>query len=72
MSDDLTFTLTQQEAQAILDGLKDELASAAWFTNEWLDRVLLQLENHFEASCERWRTMYRSARNQQELQNKII
>ena len=63
---------THSKAQSILDGLKDELSNAAWYTPEWLDCVLLQLENQFEASCERWRTMYRSARYQQELQNKII
>lgn len=72
MGNPLFKVATRVKAQAILDGLQDELASAAWFSDEWLDRVLLQLENHFEASCERWRTMYRSARNQQELQNKII
>jgi ATP-dependent helicase YprA (DUF1998 family) len=63
---------TRAKAQAILDDLKEELASSAWYTPEWLDRVLLQLENQFDAACDRWRTMYRSARNQQELQNKII
>lgn len=63
---------TRIKAVAILNGLKDELSSAAWFTSEWLDRVLLQLEHQFDVSCDRWRTMYRSARNQQELQNKII
>ena len=72
MENPLFKVATRKKAQAILDGLKDELAGAAWFTQEWLERVLLQLEKHFEASCERWRTMYRSARNQQEIQNKII
>ena len=72
MANPLFKVATRKKAQAILDGLKDELSGAAWFTSEWLDRVLLQLENQFEVACERWRTMYRSARNQQELQNKII
>jgi ATP-dependent helicase YprA (DUF1998 family)/very-short-patch-repair endonuclease len=63
---------TREKGQAILDDMADELKLASWYTPEWLDRVLLQLEKHFEDSCERWRTMYRSARNQQELQNKII
>lgn len=63
---------TRAKAQVILDDLKDELSNSPWYTPEWLDRVLLQLENQFDAACERWRTMYRSARNQQELQNKII
>ena len=64
--------MTRTKAQAILDDLKDELAAAAWYTPEWLDRVLQQVEKQFEVACERWRTMYRSARYQQELQNKII
>jgi len=72
MANPLYKNAARAKAKAILDGLKDELSTASWFTDEWLDRVLLQLENQFEASCERWRTMYRSARNQQELQNKII
>ena len=72
MANQLYKVATRNKAQAILDDLKDELSSAAWYTPEWLDRVLLQLENQFDAACERWRTMYRSARNQQELQNKII
>ena len=72
MENPLFKATTRTKAQAILDDMKDELAGAAWFTSEWLERVLLQLENHFEASCERWRTMYRSARNQHEIQNKII
>jgi ATP-dependent helicase YprA (DUF1998 family)/very-short-patch-repair endonuclease len=72
MANPLYKTATRVKAQAILDDLKDELSSAAWFTPEWPDRVLQQLEIQFEAACERWRTMYRSARNQQELQNKII
>ena len=72
MENPLFKATTRTKAQAILDDMKDELAGAAWFTPEWLERVLLQLENHFEASCERWRAMYRSARNQHEIQNKII
>jgi ATP-dependent helicase YprA (DUF1998 family)/very-short-patch-repair endonuclease len=72
MSNQIYKAATRVKAQAILDGLKVELSNASWYTPEWLDRVLIQLENHFEASCERWRSMYRSARNQQEQQNKII
>ncbi len=63
---------TKAKAESILEALKDELAGATWYTPEWLDRVLLQLESQFEASCDRWRAMYRSARNQQVQQNKII
>lgn len=72
MSNPIFKVATRSKAQAILEGLQGELKGSTWFTPEWLDRVLLQLENQFEASCERWRSMYRSARNQQELQNKII
>ena len=72
MANPLYKVATRTKAQAILDGLNDELSSAAWFTPEWLDRVLLQLEKHFDSACDRWRTMYRSARHQQELQNKVI
>jgi len=72
MSDPKPKERTRVKAQAILDELAEELKVASWYTEEWLDRVLNQLSKHFEGACERWRTMYRSARNQQELQNKII
>jgi ATP-dependent helicase YprA (DUF1998 family)/very-short-patch-repair endonuclease len=65
-------TATRTKARGILDGLQGELEGASWFTPEWLDRVLLQLEKQFEVSCDRWRSMYQSARNQHIQQNQII
>jgi len=65
-------TATRTKGLGILDGLQGELKGASWYTPEWLDRVLLQLEKQFEVSCDRWRSMYQSARNQHIQQNQII
>lgn len=72
MADEKARLRTREKAQAILDALGDELTGTTWYTPDWLNAVLMQLERHFESSCDRWRTMYRSARRQQELQTSII
>ena len=38
----------------------------------WLDEVLNQALHRFDAACDRWRGLYRSAMAQRDLQNRII
>lgn len=63
---------TRLKAKAILDALKVDLEKTGWYTPEWLETVILQLERRFEAACERWRTMFRVAHKQIDLQTKVI
>jgi very-short-patch-repair endonuclease len=48
-----------------------ELAEAAWYDDEWLDRVFRELEMEFEKACSRWRTLYKSALEQADRQHDI-
>lgn len=60
------------KANQLITSIRDELSSAVWFHENWTKEVLEQLERAFDASCERWRSLYRAAVRQRELHHKII
>ena len=61
-----------QRSKNILNTITDELKTADWFSETWLDGVLNQIPVQFDLACRRWRTIYRSAKGQQKSQQKII
>lgn len=60
------------KANKLIDSIRDALATAAWFHENWTREILDQIEREFDASCNRWRSLYRSAMLQRELHHKII
>jgi len=56
----------------LIGSIREELSTAAWFHDNWTKEVLDQIERTFDTSCERWRSLYRSAVRQRELHHKII
>jgi len=60
------------KANILIATIRDELCTAGWFHNDWTREVLDQIERAFDAACERWRSLYRSAVRQRELHHKII
>jgi len=56
----------------VLADLQDDLEKSDWYTDRWLDEVLSQVSHDFDRACERWRTLYRAALAQREIQNRII
>ncbi|HXF62083.1 MAG TPA: helicase-related protein, partial [Caldilineaceae bacterium] len=52
--------------------IEDDLAGAGWYTPEWVQRQLDHIVETFDRACERWRSLYRSALRQREVQNRII
>jgi ATP-dependent helicase YprA (DUF1998 family) len=48
-----------------------ELHSAPWWGPTWLEDQLGSVPLRFDAACERWRDLYRAARNQIKVQNAI-
>ncbi|MDP9309687.1 MAG: DEAD/DEAH box helicase [Chloroflexota bacterium] len=62
----------KQRALNVLASLEDELKDAAWFREGWLDTMLEQIVGRFSETCDRWRTLYRAAMKQREVQNRII
>lgn len=62
---------SEANASKILESIKPYFANADWFTEKWLQDILSQMSNRFEQSCERWRNLYRAAKKQYIIQNKI-
>jgi len=63
---------TFKHCQAIFSTLTEELQSADWYSAGWLDETLNQVGLAFDQACDRWRSLYRAAAKQREVQNKII
>jgi len=63
---------TLVRADELLSSIQGELSTAVWFHENWTKEILDQIERSFDASCERWRSLYRAAVRQRELHHKII
>ena len=62
----------RQRTGRVLASVEEELRDAPWYTERWLEEVLDGVERAFDASCDRWHTLYRAALSQRVTQNKII
>jgi len=60
------------KANLLIASIREDLATAGWFHENWTREVLDQIERAFDSACERWRSLYRSAVRQRELHHKII
>jgi len=61
-----------ESAKRVLASIEDDLQSADWHGDGWVEDVLSKAVLSFEQGCERWRALYRAAAKQRETQNKII
>jgi ATP-dependent helicase YprA (DUF1998 family)/very-short-patch-repair endonuclease len=59
-------------ATRVIEGMLPVLASAGWYAEGWLDEVIRGIPNAFESALERWRFLYRAARNQADHANRVI
>ena len=62
----------QTRAAAVLGAMADDLNDATWFSASWLDRVLSRAPTALDDSCERWRDLYRSARQTIAAQTDVV
>ena len=62
---------TYQRANRILNELDDLLKKTNWYKADWLNSAINAIPYQFEQTCQRWRGLYRSARQQYETQAKI-
>ncbi len=62
----------RDRAVAVLATVGEELGSAPWYDDDWLDRTIDGAALALDAACDRWRALYRAAREQREKQSKII
>src|SRR5690606_32606571 len=60
----------RQRAERMLAGLVPELEKdTSWWDEEWLERVVRSAPGEFNAACERWRTLYKRAKTEREIQH---
>lgn len=62
----------QQRAKRLLASLGTELLETTWYRDDWLDDVLTRVPQRFDEACHRWRSLYRAAVQQRQLQNRVI
>ena len=60
------------KAEQVIGNVENILKKSDWYNEKWLDGVFNNIEQEFDAACNRWRTMYRSALAQAKIQDKII
>lgn len=56
----------------ILSSLEPILATTKWYRHSWLDELLNRAPHAFDAACDRWRALYRSATGQQQAQHRRL
>jgi hypothetical protein len=59
-------------ASTVLASVGRELEDAPWFDDRWLERTIEGAARQLDRACDRWRSLYKAAREQRERQNKII
>lgn len=55
----------------LLATIGPELLDAHWYTDGWLDEVLTQMLQRFDRAFDRWRDLYKAARDQAQGQSEI-
>jgi len=65
-------TLALNRSRRVLDMVGDELSQVGWYRDDWLDKVLANISRAFDATCDRWRNLYRAALKQAKGQDAII
>ena len=59
-------------AGSVLEAMSEDLTSAPWWDDTWLDRVLARAPTAFDEACDRWRGLYRSALQTFRAQSDVI
>lgn len=60
----------QERCERILAGIASELEATRWYRPGWLESLLSRAPQAFDEACDRWRSLYRSAVDQIEVQGK--
>src|SRR5262249_31581421 len=61
----------KQRAERVLQTIRGELDTSDWYSDKWLNDVFNQVVREFDRTCERWRSLYRSALKQAKTQDRV-
>lgn len=62
----------RRRVETAFSGFSEELKGTAWWRPEWIEETIANSFTAFDQACERWRTLYRTAKKQVELHNRIV
>jgi very-short-patch-repair endonuclease len=62
----------RKRVEAAFSGFAVELAESPWWRPDWIDTTIAEAFGAFDQACERWRTLYRTARKQVDLHTRIV
>ncbi len=65
-------TKTIRHIKPILQSIEYYLKDSIWYDEDWLDKTIDQIPLSFSNACLRWFNLYKSARNQQKMQQAVI
>jgi ATP-dependent helicase YprA (DUF1998 family)/very-short-patch-repair endonuclease len=72
LHDQITQNRAINRAKQVLSTIAPILEKSPWYTDTWLQNTMEQLPNNFEKACHRWRSLYKAAHRQSDVQSKII
>ncbi len=55
----------------MLADVKDQLEKSGWWSEQWINETMSSLVQRFDRAAQRWRSLYRAANSQVEVQNRI-
>lgn len=61
----------EQRSRSMLSDIPEELEAAGWWSEQWLNETMSTLSRRFDRAAQRWRSLYRAANSQVEIQNRI-
>ena len=61
----------KQRTESILREIQQDLERGGWWADDWIEVTLNGVMGRFDDACERWRSLYRSARHQHDVQHRI-
>ncbi|MCL5052791.1 MAG: DEAD/DEAH box helicase [Gammaproteobacteria bacterium] len=71
LSDPTPKRFAQENARRMLVALDDQLEASGWWSEMWLSETMNSLGARFEQATQRWRSLYRAARAQSDIQHRI-
>lgn len=72
LADEAAGRRAAQSASQVMDLLADELEVAPWWSSDWVTDAIQGALNSFDRACDRWRTLYATARGELDAAHAMI
>ncbi len=66
-----TLQKAKMKALHVLNTIQQDLSESDWYHPDWLENTFNNLPESFDQACQRWRDLYKAAREQEQMQRSI-